>query len=445
MPYNRQVPKKRQRIRNDMADMTRGGLFKTYGVIAPLLVLLFLVFSVASCTNPFAKKAEAPKAPKEPVKTTTTDAKTGRTLERIDEAQAQPGDIKVIDGVEYIYARNKRYMSTPDEPEYAWIRKDLYTPGLGEALLSIGKKEREEMEKRIAKLEADLKKKGLSAQVAYPPQMMFLPSGMGYLSTIPMVPFTYPSPKMKRRVIVLPISDETNYKAEGLGELATRRLASKLEGTGTIITVDPATLNLAGPISDPQTMKTLNENFGVQAIITGSLSDVYTTTSRTEGKEQRETSFAMSKLSLTVFNTETGQLIKQLSGRNPMTLSRERGDLSSEKAKIKAIDLTIEVVSEDLLKSILSLDWQARVASVEDGKVFINAGRLSNLAKGDLLEVYAFGEEKIDVKTKQSLGRTRGPFKGDIEVVELFGVDACWAKTRKGTQFAPSDQVFLKK
>jgi hypothetical protein len=427
-------------MRNDMADST-GKEGSTAHAVTFRLLILFLVFSVASCSMPWSKKSETPK---EPVKTTTTDPKTGQKLERIDEAQAKPGDVKVIDGIEYIYARNKRYMSTPDEPEYAWIRKDLYSPGLGEALTG-GKKEREELEKRIAKLEADLKKKGLSAQVAYPQQMMYLPPGMGYMSLVPMVPFAYPSPKMKRRVIVLPIADETNYKAEGFGELATRRLASKLEGTGTIITVDPATVNLAGSLKDPQTMKVLNQNFGVQAVITGTLSDIYTTTSRTEGKEQRETSFAMSKLSLTVFNTETGQLIKQLSGRNPMTLSRERGDMSPEKAKIKAIDLTIEVVSEDLLKAILALDWQARIASIEEGKVYINAGRLSNLAIGDALEVYAFGEEIIDVKTKQSLGRTRGPFKGDIEVVELFGVDASWAKVRKGTQFAPTDQVFLKK
>ena len=35
--------------------------------------------------------------------------------------------------------------------------------------------DREEMEKRIAKLEEDLKKKGLSAQQVYPAQMMYLP------------------------------------------------------------------------------------------------------------------------------------------------------------------------------------------------------------------------------------------------------------------------------
>ena len=44
---------------------------------------------------------------------------------------------------------------------------------------------------------------------------------------------------MKRRVLILPLSDETNYKEEHLDELTTKRLVSRLENTGTIIPVTP--------------------------------------------------------------------------------------------------------------------------------------------------------------------------------------------------------------
>ncbi len=120
--------------------------------------------------------------------------------------------------------------------------------------------------------------------------------------------------------------------------------------------------------------------------------------------------------------------MKQLSGRNPVFLSREKGDLSSEKAKIKAVDLSIEIIADDLLKGILSLDWHARIASIEKDKVYINAGRLSGLEKGGTIEVYSPGEEVIDPKTNMPLGKTKGNYKGDLEVVELFGVDASWAE-----------------
>jgi hypothetical protein len=182
----------------------------------------------------------------------------------------------------------------------------------------------------------------------------------------------------------------------------------------------------------------------VHAIIKGVLSDIYTTTSKIEGKDEKEISFAMSKIAIDIYNTETTTILKQLSGRNPVSLSRERGDLSSEKAKIKAIDFTIEVIAEDLLKAILSIDWHARIASIEEGKIYINAGRLSNLAKGDVLEVYSPGEQKIDSKTKAPLGKIKGDYKGEVEVSEVFGVDASWAKIKKGGNFSATDLVFLK-
>lgn len=400
---------------------------------------------------PFGKKKDedasqtAKKADTAKQQTGQKKSPRGETADELKEPSL--GDIKVIDGVEYIYTRNRKYMLTPYEPPYVWIRKDQYTPGIGEALsFGVGgpsKKERDELEKRIAKLEEELKKKGIQPQMAYPTQMGYIPVGLGYMSGL--ISFEYPSPKMKRRIIVLPVTDRTNYKSEGLGELATKRLISRLESTGTVICVDPNTLNVKGSYFDPSNARRLNELFGVQAILKSTLSDVYTSSSRIEGKDEKETSFAMSKLAIDVYNTETGLTMKQLSGRNPISLSREKGDLSTEKAKIKAIDLAIEMIAEDVLKAVLSVDWHSRIASVEGSKVYINAGRLSGLEKGKILEVYSPGEEFIDPKTKQPLGRKKGAFKGELEVVELFGVDASWAKTNKGGSFLSTDLVYVKK
>lgn len=407
------------------------------------LILILITLSLVSCSsNPFTSKKDTGNTTPSSAGKQTQTQKTAR----IGEDAPMPGDIKVIDGIEYIYAKNRRYMFTPYEPEYTWIRKDQYTPRMGESLLSGGTsaKEKQELEKRLAKIEEEMKKKGLPPQMAYPSQMAYLPPGMGYMSPIPLINFTYPSPKMKRRVIVLPITDQTNYKDEQLGELATKRLISRLENSGTIICVDPNSVNMKGNLTDAQNLKSLNETYGVQAVLRGSLADVFTSTSKIEGKDERETSFAVSKIALDLYNTDTGVIMKQLSGRNPVFLSREKGDLSSEKAKIRAVDLSIEIIAEDLLKAILSLDWHARIASIDKEKIYVSAGRLSGLEKGGIVEVYSPGEEVVDPKTKMPLGRTKGSYKGELEVVELFGVDASWAKIKKGTSFLPTDLVYLK-
>jgi len=404
-------------------------------------VIMLLIFFLASCSYiPFTKKKgdTPPQAQKKEEK-----------MEKIEEKEPKLGDIKVIDGVEYIYAKNRRYMLTPYEPENVWIRKDQYSPGIVDSMLAggMGKKEREDLEKRLAKLEEELKKKGIAPQMVYPYQMGNLPPGMGYMPMLPMIAFNYPSPKMKRRVVVMPVIDETNYKEEHMGELATKRLISRLENTGAIICIDPNTINIniKDTLTGPANMKALNELYGVHAVLKGTLSDIYTTTSKIEGKDDRETSFAISKMAIEVYNTETGTILKQFSGRNPVSLTREKGDMSSEKAKIKAIDLSIEIIAEDLLRSILSLDWHARIASIEEGKIYINAGRLSGLEKGGILEVYSPGEQVVDSKTKTPLGKIKGNYKGELEVFELFGVDACWAKAKKGSNFSATDLVYLKK
>jgi len=406
------------------------------------LIVLLIALSLVSCsTNPFAKKKD------ESTGTTGSEAKKGQSQKttQIGEEAPKPGDIKVLDGVEYIYARNKRWQFTPYEPEYMWIRKDQYSPGWGENLLTRGKsKDQKELETRLAKIEEEMKKKGLPPQMAYPSQMAYLPPGMGYISPMPLITFNYPSPKMKRRVIVLPVTDKTNYKDEQLGELATKRLISRLENSGTIICIDPNSVNLRGDLTDRQNLKALNETYGIQAVLKGTLADVFTSTSKIEGKDDRETSFAVSKITIDLYNTDTGITLKQLSGRNPVFLSREKGDLSSEKAKIKAVDLSIEIIADDLLKGILSLDWHARIASIEKDKIYINAGRLSGLEKGGTIEVYSPGEEVIDPKTNVPLGKTKGNYKGDLEVVELFGVDASWARVKKGSNFSVTDLVYLK-
>jgi len=403
-----------------------------------IIIIFLTILFLASCSYlPFAKKKDG---------ATKTDQKKVTDIEEVKEPK--PGDIRVIDGVEYIYAHNKRYMFEPTEPENVWYRKDQYSPGIIQSMISdaLGpsKKEKTAMEDRITKLEAELKKRNLAPQMGYPVQMGSLPIGIGYMPGATPITFDYPSPKMKRRVLVLPADDRTNYKSEQLGELATRRLITRLESTGAIICFDPATTNIQGSFTDPANIKTLNEVFGVQAVLKSVLSDVYTTTTKIEGKDENEASFAMSKLSIDVYDTDTGLMLKQLAGRNPLSLSREKGELSPEKAKIKAIDLAIEMISDDLLKAVLSLDWHARIASIDEEKVYINAGRLSGLEKGKVLEVYTAGEKIIDSKTKAPLGTTKGTFKGELEVVELFGVDASLTKSKKGGSFSPTDIVYIK-
>ncbi len=404
------------------------------------MLVLFLVLLLASCSWPFGKKTSNAPA----------NSEKGESVGQSD--QPKPGDVKIVDGVEYIYARNRRYNEFDEPEQYKWVRKDEYSPTLFESLTgrlagqsAADKQQNAELQQRVAKLETDLKQKNAAPQAAAPAQTTSLASTR-FAATAPPIAFAYPSPKMRRRVLILPLADMTNYKEEHLDEMTTKKLISRLEKSGAIIAVDPHALDLPANLSTPEAMQSLNELYGIQAVVKGSLSDVYTSTSSVEGANpnDKQVSFALSKISLDIYNTETGKILRRLNGRNPFFLSRENGDMGSERAKINAIDLSIELIADDLLSSLLSLDWHTRIASVDADKVFLNAGRLSGLEKGDILEVYAPGTQVVDKTTSLALGRTKGAYKGEVEVVEDFGVDASWAKITKPASFAPTDLVYLK-
>jgi curli biogenesis system outer membrane secretion channel CsgG len=57
-----------------------------------------------------------------------------------------------------------------------------------------------------------------------------------------------------------------------------------------------------------------------------------------------------------------------------------------------------------IIKNMEDVPWQGRVVSVQDTKVYINAGQDTGIKGGDCLEVYKRGEELVDPDTGMSLG-----------------------------------------
>lgn len=90
------------------------------------------------------------------------------------------GDVRLEGGIEYMYVKNRKFGSTPYEPECEWVRRDEYSPRLFEGLANrimsrSDKKEIEEIEKRIAKLEAEVKG-GAPAPESPPSKTVSLPA-----------------------------------------------------------------------------------------------------------------------------------------------------------------------------------------------------------------------------------------------------------------------------
>jgi hypothetical protein len=86
----------------------------------------------------------------------------------------------------------------------------------------------------------------------------------------------------------------------------------------------------------------------------------------------------------------------------------------------------------DLEKRAAKYGWSTRVAMVESKNIYLSAGKASGLNQGDIFAIYGPGKEIIHPIAKVSMGFQRGPYKGMVKVVNLFGRDASEATVAAG-------------
>ncbi|NWF91475.1 MAG: hypothetical protein HXY46_01045 [Syntrophaceae bacterium] len=253
----------------------------------------------------------------------------------------------------------------------------------------------------------------------------------------------------RRKVVILDFENKTTYQDEKIGEAAAKKLSDKLEATQRVVVLDRAVvserLDREGlkfeSLTDPSVMKHAYRSLGIQAFVSGTVTDVSILSSKASETSEEEVAFATAKVEIRLMDASTGNLLKSFIGRSPLFGTKESGEYSRSKAVLKAIDLGLDEILEGFINQLDLLDWTTTIAKIEGDQVYVNAGKLSGLRIGDMLEVFEPGKEIIHPTAKFSLGWTRGQLKGTIRVSELFGVDAAIGKIVQGQGFNLSDVV----
>lgn len=274
------------------------------------------------------------------------------------------------------------------------------------------------------------------------------------VTSVPSRPFSSPplpffQMGFKKKIIILDFENKTTYKDEKVGEAVAKRLSDKLEATQRVVTMDKAVtsemLSREGlkfeTLVEPLVMKKANQSLGIQAIVLGKVTDLSILSSKSSESSDEEVSFSTARIDIRLIDASTGNLLKTFIGRSPIFGTKETGENSRSKAVLKAIDFALDDILEGLLRQLDYLDWTTTIARIEGDNLYINAGRLSGLRIGDMLEIYEPGKEIIHPVTKLSLGWTTGKLKGAIRVTELFGVDAAIGKVIQGDNFGTNDVV----
>jgi len=236
-------------------------------------------------------------------------------------------------------------------------------------------------------------------------------------------------PRLKKKVLITYFDDRTTQGEEVFGDWVAEKLMKEVNRrTLQVLFVDYQMVKeyyekKGFDLKDLEKSKGLlylNEVFGAHALVAGELSGPYVFTTKTT-KEQEATASAIIKIDMRLIDTLTGKTLKNLSANNPILAAKEKGSFSEEKAKIKAIDFTLANLGRSLAKELDGMDWFCRIAKVEGEQVYLNAGRLTGLQVGDVMEVLRPGGSGEHAEVK-----------GKIRISAFFGIDASMGRLIQG-------------
>ena len=293
-------------------------------------------------------------------------------------------EVIVVDGKEYVKVMNPRAHEGGNQPKFLYIPADEYLSKKGTFILPAAQKE-------------ETKKEAL------------------VVSTEPLPVTTYSTsivPDLKKKILITHFDDRTTQADETFGDWITEKLMKELHRRSLrVLFVDYQMVkeflqNKGIPLTElqtPETLNLLNQVFGIHALVSGHLSGPYVFTSRTE-KDKEGTASAIIRIDTKLLNASTGRTLKDLSASNPIISTKEKGSFSEEKAKVKAIDLAIVDLSRTLSREMDGLDWFCRIAKVDGEEIYLNAGRLTGLKVGDVMEVSRQGEVKSKIRITAFLG-----------------------------------------
>ena len=241
----------------------------------------------------------------------------------------------------------------------------------------------------------------------------------------------------KKRIFISEFENLSAYGQRRLGKGISDILSTELSKTNSFILLErekleemmkEQTLGQTGFINE-QTAPELGKLLGANAIITGSITQFGTRTEThdiilTSGKKQ----IATCAVDIRIIDITTGQIAWAGSGQGEATrkytsfLGSGKAGGYDEALEGDAFRAAIIKVMDNLVFALNEMEWSCLIAKVTDSKIYINAGKKSNLTKNQELVIYSLGEPILDPVTGVEIGREETEI-GIGNVVSFFGED----------------------
>lgn len=330
-------------------------------------------------------------------------------------------EVVIIDKHEYVKVLNPKVSEGKDQPKYLYIPINEYLSNKGAYATPT--------------LQAETFKKETSVALAKP-------SSPIEEETLLVSPSKSALPGLKKKVVIVHFDDRTTVSEEVLGDWISEKLVKEVNRRSyQVLFVDyqmvKEFLEKKGTdlknLETPNVLHLLNEVFGIHALVAGQLSGPYIFATKAD-KSAEGTASAIIKVEMRLVDAISGKTFRNLSASNPIAATKEKGIFSEEKAKVRAIDIAIAELARSLSAELDGLDWFCRIAKVEGEVVYLNAGRLSGLKVGDVMNIF-----------KPRGSGEKGEVKGKIKISAFFGIDASMGQLIQGKSPDVNDILKLAK
>lgn len=257
----------------------------------------------------------------------------------------------------------------------------------------------------------------------------------------------------KRRIGVTDFENKTAYGQTRLGTAATDILVTELAKTGKFIVVERDKLNkimeeqklqLSGAI-DPNTALQMGKVLGLQAIVTGAVSQFGVSTTGSDYLlVQSKKQVAECTVDVRVVDAETGAVLFADSGKGVsktgtgsfLGMGTKGG--YNETVEGEALRAAIVELVDNIISQVSQKPWSCRIAEVDGDSIYVDAGLDSGLKEGLRLALFRLGKEIKSPTTGLVIGRTETKV-GEAKIRSFFGEDGSIAGLINGSMPSRGD------
>ena len=259
---------------------------------------------------------------------------------------------------------------------------------------------------------------------------------------------------LRKRVLVLPFQNQSNFGETELSQFATDEVKNSLKSLDSFVVVNETELRDLdkavlpnGDLDMPKLFEVARAH-GIVALVTGKIKNI---TVKEKGNQIGIFQTRYNTIQAHV-QLELWEVLQQ----KPLSTKDFTAEVTEENTKVfgnrtlaskessqaeGAISEAIQQMLPSFYSEAQRLGWSGRIAKIDLHRYYINAGELSGVTRNQILRVFGDAEPIIDKESGLMIGMAPGRFKGLLKVVDFFGEDGAIAIVHSGAGFQEKDRV----